>query len=369
MKVAPSKQVAEISDRVGVRPTALLMIVGCVVIAAGTALVRRAPLVASGITQGPEYVISAVAPAKVEKLHVALGDRVTEGQLIATLKSRTLESERDLLDAEIRHLVRSAEVARLELIRDLNSEQRDALVRLESAASDSDRATAEHQKHAAEARSAQQALEEAKALRAEGLLSEETLRERALAAAMHQSNEQSSNALAAAEAQRVQGMRKDIRGLGTPAGMLDALGELHRAELAMLERRRARIETDLGELQVRAPHAGVLVEMLPLGTEAAVGVSVARVTNSVATDVVAYVPPSSPPTAITETMQYTVVLADGRECEGVTRPRAYGGVERKPDSLVGTTGFDAYGFPVRVALDAKCQLPVGQTVELRLESP
>ncbi len=355
--------------RFGIRPAALLLVVGCAALVYSLLGVRRAGFVASAVTQAPSAALASLVAAKVERVHVAVGQHVVAGQLLATLSSPELESEREEIEANIRRLAREAEVAQLELMRGLNKEQRDALVRLSEAQRDTRRAQAEEQRESAEAAAATSFLNEAQQLVKSGMLGPSAVAERAQLAAREASQQKESGARVVAESERATQLRRELDRMGAPKGLVEATAELFQAELDVLERQRAGVETRLAALALKAPMDGVVAELLPQGSVAALGMTVARVVPPYASDVVAFVPPEAALPAFAAVMPFHVQLADGRECSGSGHPFSTGEVTRKPEQLVGPGGYAAYGFPVRVALDRKCRLPIGQVVELRLGTP
>jgi len=355
--------------RFGIRPAALLVVLGCAALVFSMLQVRRGGFVATAVTQAPSAALSSLVAAKVARVHVALGQHVAEGQLIATLSAPDLESERDQVDASIRHLARQAEVAQLDLMRGLNAEQREALIRLTEVQRDTQRALATEEMESAEATAATSFLSEAETLVKAGMLEPAVAADRAQLAQRETAQQKAAAALAAAEHRRVAELRRELDQTGVPKGLIEATAQLYQAELEVLERQRSSVLTRMAALSIKAPVDGVVAELLPEGSVALAGTTVARVIPPYASGVVAFAPPEGMPPLLAGVVPYTVMLADGRECNGSGTPHSTGEVTRKPEQLVGPGGFGAYGFPVSIALDRNCRLPVGQIVELRLGTP
>ncbi len=355
--------------RFGIRPAALFVVVACATLVFSLMQVRRAGFVATAVTQAPSTALSTLVSAKVERVHVAVGQSVVEGQLLATLSAPELESERDEIDARIRRLSRVAEVAQLDLMRGLDADQRKALLRLAEVQRDTRRAFAEEERETTEASAAVSFLSEAEKLVKAGMLAPGVAAERAQAATRESAQQKAAGALLAAENQRVAALRSELDQTGAANGLVEATAELYQAELEVLERRRAGLTARMASLTIKAPVDGVVAELMAQGSVALAGATVARVVPPYASDVIAFAPPEGMPPLLAGVVPFTVMLADGRECSGSGTPRTTGEVTRKPEQLVGPGGFGAYGFPVRVALDRSCRLPVGQIVELRLGTP
>ncbi len=356
--------------RFGIRPAALLLVVGCAGLVYSLMGVRRAGFVASAVTQAPSATLASLVDAKVEQVHVAVGDPVRQGQLPATLSSPELEREHDEIEGELQRLARAAEVAELELLRGLNAGQRDALERLGEAQRDARRAEAEAERRTAVATAASAFLGDAEKLAKAGMIEPAAVAERAQKALQESTQQKESGAVVQAESVRVAQLRRELDRMGAPKALVEATAGLYRVERDVLERRRASLQQRLTTLTLRSPLDGVVAEIVRPGSVVTVGVTVVRVVPPYASDVVAFVPVEASLPVFADVMSFSVLLADGRECRGQGHPYSTGEVVRKPEQLVGPGGFGAYGFPVRMPLaGVPCQLPIGQVVELRLGAP
>jgi len=364
----PTRLLQQLFFRFGIRPAALLVVMGSGVLVFSMLRIRRSEFVAPAVTQATSAALASVIAARVARVHVSLGQRVRAGQLLATLSAPELESERDEVDARIRRLARAAEVAQLDLMRGLHAEQREALARLGEVQGATRRAEAEAEREGAEATAAVSFLAQAEQLVKAGMLAPDVAAERALVATRESAQQREAGAVLEAERRRVGALRRDLGRMDAPKGLVEATAELYEAELEVLQRRRSGLLASLTLLSLKSPVDGVVAEILPEGSVALAGATVARVVPPFASDVVAFAPASAPPSPLTGKVPFSVMLADGRECNGKASPRTTGELTRKPEQLVGPGGFGAFGFALSVALGSNCRLPIGQIVELRLST-
>lgn len=363
-----SRAVHRAADRFGIRPAALTLVLACSALVVTLSLMRQREFVASGVAQGSSIALSPETTATIVRVHVAVGQHVKQGELLVTLRSLELEAELAQVNASIRQVSRAADLAQAELLSGLASHQQEELLRLLEAERDARLALAERERERNEYLAAASFLSEAEELAKAGVLEAAVVRERADLARRQQAEQEAAEMLAKAQAEHAKALRKLGKGQ-LPERLLTATAELHRAELEVLERQREGLERRIAALELRAPRDGIVSELLPEGTVVGPSLPVVRIVPPYAEGVIAYLPPDAPPPTLGDKASYTVALSDGRTCEGVTQPRPTGEVVRKPEQLIGPFGFGAYGFPVRIALDEHCRLPIGQVVELRLSNP
>lgn len=361
--------VEALRERVGVRPSALLMVIACSIAAAVLWRTRHREFIASAVTSAEPVVLVAGADATVEDVAVLIGQRVSKGQSLITLRSEQLLAERNRIDLEIRRVVRTAELARLELVRDLRGDQRDALLELIEARRDADRMNAERVRRESEATVTGALASEAERLKTAGLIDNFRAQETATQSAIVSSERAAVETHTKIEKMRLETLRRELDKLSAPQGLLEATAELYTADLNVLDARRAAIDTQIRALAVVAPSDGVVVHVLAQGTTVLAGAPVVRVVPPVAVDVVAYAAPYGLLPQASGAVAYSVTLADGHVCRGRDRLRMPGEAAAKPPQLVGFAGLEGWGMPLRVPLPADCPLPVGQVVELALEVP
>jgi multidrug resistance efflux pump len=357
------------ADRFGIRPLPLLMVLACAALVVTLSSLRKAEVIASGVADATSVALSTTTTATISKVHVQVGDLVKAGQNLVSMTSLALEGQLEEVEARIRHVAHSAEVAQVELLRGLADEQRAEVLKLFEAERDAQAARAEAERQREVSLTLSSALSEAESMAQAGMLEKGAVRSRVEAAQYQTAQEKAASLVMRAKTDHVNALRKELVKPAEYERLLTATAELYKAELEVLERERQSLRAQLAELNVRAPHDGIVGEVLPVGSVATPGVTVVRVVPPFARDVVAYVPPDAAPPMLAGETPYVVALADGRECSGVAQARLTGSVERKPEQLVGPMGYSAYGFPVRIALNTDCKLPIGQIVELRLRTP
>jgi multidrug resistance efflux pump len=357
------------ADRFGIRPLPLLMVLACTGLVLTLSAMRKAEVVASGVSDGPSVALSTDTIATVTKVHVQVGQVVKAGQSLVSMSSNALSGQLDDVEARIRQVAHEAEVAQVELLQGLAGEQREEVIRLFEAQRDAlaARAEAEHQREVSV--TINEALSQEQSLAQAGMLEKSVVRERLEAMQVQTALEKAAGIVSRAKNEHLVAVRTKLLKPAEYERLLTATAELYKAELEVLQRERDSVRAQLAALDVRAPHDGTVGEVLPVGTVVTPGITVVRVVPPFASDVVAYVPPDSAPPVLHGETPYVVALADGRECAGVAQARLTGSVERKPEQLVGPMGYAAYGFPVRIRLDDTCRLPIGQIVELRLSTP
>ncbi len=357
------------ADRFGIRLLPLLMVLVCTGLVVGLSVARKSEVVATGVADATSVALSTTTTATISKVHVEVGQQVKAGQSLVSMSSLELSAKIEELDARIRQVAHAAEVAQVELLRGLADGQRSEVLKLFEAERDALTARAENERQHEVALTITSSLTEAEQLAQQGMLQKGEVRSRAEAAQVQSAQEKAASLVMRAKADHVAMLRKELQKPADFERLLAATAELYKAELDVLTRERQGLSVQLAALDVRAPHDGIVGEVLPVGSVATPGVTVVRVVPPFARDVVAYMPPDQAPPALLGETPYVVALADGRECTGVGAARFSGAVERKPEQLVGPMGFGAYGFPVRIALDSNCKLPIGQVVELRLSTP
>ena len=117
-------------------------------------------------------------------------------------------------------------------------------------------------------------------------------------------------------------------------------------------------------LVLRAPSAGVLRELVPVGTTVAGGQVIAEVAEPMASRVLAYLPPTENPASVhAGTMR--VSTAAGEVCEVSAVEGAVAEVQPLPPQLSALTA-QRHGAPLTLALTAGCELIAGQAVWVSL---
>jgi len=184
-------------------------------------------------------------------------------------------------------------------------------------------------------------------------------------AARQASLEHQAGAMLKAEIARAEALKKEVRGSVPNQSVLEATARYYETELEVMRRRRESLDRQITNLTIKARVAGFVTALVTEGTTIRPGDNIATIVPSRALEVVAYAPPDVPPPTLGANVPFSIVLADGKHCDGVGSPSSTGLVEPKPGQLVSFSSFAAYGFPIHVSLPASCRLPVGQIVEFR----
>jgi multidrug resistance efflux pump len=360
-----TRSLRRIFEKLGVR---LVPLAGLLAAAVGIVVLERTHsrnFVASGVTVARETYHGSEIAGTVERVHVALGTHVTPGQVIASLHSLALDAERAELDAEIQRTVHAGVLAELQTSQSGREAALSALTRLSQAERDRERAAAERALQASLAADAKGYLSRVEELAKSGVIEQRAVWTQEQLASRQASLESQAGALLAAETARSEALRKEVRGTVPSRALIEATARFYETELEVLKRRRDNLDRQLAHLTVKARVPGVVTVVVPEGTAIQPGDSVATIVPAQAAEVVAYAPPDLTPPALGANVPYSIVLADGRRCDGVGSPRASGLVEQKPGQLVSFSSFAAYGFPIHVSLPRDCRLPVGQVIEFQ----
>jgi multidrug resistance efflux pump len=360
-----TRSLRRIVEKLGVRSVPLA---GLVAAAAGIIALehtRARNFVASGVTVAPETHHGSEIAGTVERVHVAPGTHVTPGQVLASLHSLELDAERAELDAEIQRTVHAGVLAQLQTSQNGREAALSALARLSQAERDRERAQAERELQANLAADAKGYLARVEELARSGVIEQRAVWTQEQLASRQASLENQAGALLEAETARSEALRKEVRGNVPSRALIEATARFYETELDVLKRRRENLDKLLAHLTVKARVPGVVTVVVAEGTTIQPGDSIATVVPARAAEVVAYAPPDITPPTLGANVAYSIVLADGRHCDGVGSPRSSGLVEQKPGQLVSFSSLASYGFPIHVSLPAECRLPVGQVVEFQ----
>lgn len=138
--------------------------------------------------------------------------------------------------------------------------------------------------------------------------------------------------------------------------------ELYARELAVLQTRRRQLLDDRSALTVKSDAAGRVVSVVPAGTAVAEGAAVASLVQEFAEEIVAYVPPSTRPAAITVGAKVRIAQPT-RLCSGSGEVLRRGAaVEEAPGQLQGLLRLPLHGMPVFISVPPGCHLGIGQTL-------
>jgi multidrug resistance efflux pump len=350
----------------GIRTPAMLMVLFCTALSTLLFYRRHSDFSGKAVTDGPVAVLMAQQAGVVQTALVAVGAQVEAGQPILVLSSSELMAARREVDARIRHAARSAEMARLTLLKDLKHDEREQAIALLSAQREAALTRAERTRRAQEALAMAALQEEAVKLHDAGLMDPYRAREQATLYTEKSSQSVESQTREAVESRHLSTLRKELGQLGADNDLVSASEQLYAAEVDVLMRERDALDARIESLTVRAPRDGHVAELVAQGSQVQPGVTLARIASRAAQDVVLYTSAQEGLPQLDDEVAYTITLADGRECRGHGRPRAGSEALLKPAQLTSFGGFDSMGFPLRVALPQGCSLPIGQVVDLRL---
>jgi multidrug resistance efflux pump len=354
-----------LAERLGVR---IVPLVGLAAAAAGIVALERTRamnFVASGVTRAPATNHGSEIAGTVQRVRVAIGTQVTAGQVLAELHSLALEAERAELDAEIKRTVRAGMLAELQTSQKGREASLAARSRLTQAERDREKAKADRELQASLAEDAKGYLARVEEMAKSGVIEQRAVWTQEQLAARQSSLELQAGAMLEAEMARTDALKKELRGTVSNQSVVDATARLYQTELELLNRRRENLDRQIIELTIKARVPGVVTTLVTEGTTIRPGDSIATIVPTRAVEVVAYAPPDLPPPMLGGNVAFSIVLADGRHCDGAGSPTSTGLVEAKPGQLVSLTSFASYGFPIHVSLPMGCRLPVGQVVEFR----
>jgi len=356
-----------LAERLGVR---VVPLAGLVAAAAGIVALehkRAANFVASGVTAAPATHHGSEIAGTVQHVRVGVGTQVTAGQVLAELHSLALDAERSELDAEIKRTVRAGMLAELQTSQSGREAALAARSRLSQAERDREKAVADRALQASLAEDAKGYLARVEEMAKSGVIEQRAVWTQEQLAQRQASLELQAGALLEAEIARTDALRKEVRGSVSNQSVVAATARLYETELDLLNRRRESLDRQIEQLTIKARVPGVVTALITEGTTIRPGDSIATIVPTRAAEVIAYAPPDLPPPTLTANVHYSVVLGDGRHCDGVGSPISTGLVEPKPGQLVSFTSFAGFGFPIHVSLPESCRLPVGQVVEFRAQ--
>ena len=137
---------------------------------------------------------------------------------------------------------------------------------------------------------------------------------------------------------------------------------LYAEELDLIETRRTQLLEDRSSLTIKSSAPGRVVRVLPTGAAVAAGGAVASLATEFANEIVAYVPPNTPPSSIgvgTEVRVSRPVGACGGQGRVLRRGAA---VEEAPGQLQGILRLPLHGMPVFIEPPPGCELGIGQVL-------
>ena len=143
--------------------------------------------------------------------------------------------------------------------------------------------------------------------------------------------------------------------------------EFYAKQLAVLRTRRRTLLDDRNSLTVRSSSAGRIAVLPWLGASIAEGASVASVLPDHAEEIVAFLPPTTDPSAVSEGAEARVIGVVDTACRSVGRVLRLGAsVETAPEQLRGLLGLPVHGTAVYISLPTSCVLGIGQVVSVEL---
>ncbi len=360
-----TRSIRRLAERLGVRIVPLMGLAAAAVGIVALERTRATNFVASGVTRAPETQHGSEIAGTVQRVRVAVGTQVIAGQVLAELHSLALESQRAELDAEIRRTVRAGMLAELQTSQNGREAALSARSRLSQAERDREKAKADRELQASLAEDAKGYLARVEEMAKSGVIEQRAVWTQEQAAARQASLELQAGSLLEAEIARTEALKKEVRGSVSNQSVVEATARLYETELDVLNRRRENLDREIEQLTIKARVAGVVTALVMEGTAVRPGDSVATIVPTRAVEVVAYAPPDLPPPTLGGNVAFSIILGDGRHCDGAGSPISTGLVEAKPGQLMSVMSFAAYGFPIHVSLPPSCRLPVGQVVEFR----
>lgn len=138
---------------------------------------------------------------------------------------------------------------------------------------------------------------------------------------------------------------------------------LYEKQVEVLEIRKQATIDDRDSLLIVSAIDGLVAEIARVGSAVEEGGSVATVTPAFAEEMVAYVPPGTPPGAIASGTSARILEPLDPSCRAPAQVLRRGAaVMPTPEQLLGLLRMPQQGLPIHIALPQDCQLGIGQVV-------
>jgi multidrug resistance efflux pump len=356
-------------ERLGVRPVTLAVFLACLIGAVWLEVATRADVTVAAVGWAPPFEHPAVVETFVAETHVQPGDLVGPGAKLLTLSDESLRRQLAVVDAEIRRTILEGRFEQTRAAADREDRQLDRHLELSRALRDARVARAMAKRSGTVAAQAGEMAERTRQLMEQRMIAADIGWQIEAEATVENASAEEAGDLVRAELTRLRELRSRLQESGADSTLEQSIAQYYEAQLEVWRSQREGLQADMERLTVRAGSGGIVSRVLPRGTPVALGISVAEVVPERAREVIAYLPPETNPTLVSNGGRVLIAQAGGNACAGQLPQRRGGRVGAAPDQLMSPFGQVVYGLPVHIALPEECPLGVGQLVEVTFEAP